>query len=264
MAALQPAGYMHRKTMQFHWRNRNKETGQPYADFEEYLSAFRSKRRSKIKKEIKSVADAGYGFQMLRGREIPDALFEDDTIFKLYQSTIERFFYGRQYLNEHFFRLLKDHFREHVCLVLARDQGGAGEVVAGTFNVISNDGRFFGRYWGSVAPEEIPNMHFVCCYYKSIEYCIQHGLEWMEPGAGGDSFKFLRGFDPAEKNSMHWIVHPGLRQGVDEFLTFERQHVGATAEVLAQKSAVGTKTAPPSPSKQRAEGQGPEQEPEVE
>lgn len=157
---------MHRKTMQFHWRNRNKETGQPYADFEEYLAAFKSKRRSKLKKEIQSVADAGYGFQMLRGDDIPDALFDEDTIFKLYISTIERFYYGRQYLNERFFRLLKDHFREHVVLVLARDQGGAGDVVAGTFNVLSDNGRFFGRYWGSIAPEDIPNMHFVCCYYK--------------------------------------------------------------------------------------------------
>lgn len=51
VAALEPAGYMHRKTMQFHWRNRNKETGRPYADFDDYLAAFRSKRRSKIKKE---------------------------------------------------------------------------------------------------------------------------------------------------------------------------------------------------------------------
>ena len=166
VSALQPAGYMHRKTMQFHWRNRNKETGQPYADFEEYLAAFKSKRRSKLKKEIQSVADAGYGFQMLRGDDIPDALFDEDTIFKLYQSTIERFYYGRQYLNERFFRLLKDNFREHVCVVLARDGGGAGDVVAGTFNVLSDNGRFFGRYWGSIAPEEIPNMHFVCCYYK--------------------------------------------------------------------------------------------------
>lgn len=47
---------------------------------------------------------------------------------------------------------------------------------------------------------------------------------------------------------MHWIVHPGLRQGVYEFLEFERRQVGATAEVLAEKSAVGTKTAPPPPS----------------
>ncbi len=165
VSALRPAGYMHRKTMQFHWQNRNKETGEPYRDFDDYLAAFRSKRRSKIRKEVQSVQDAGYGFQVLRGDEIPDALFDDDAIFRLYQSTIERFYYGRQYLNEQFFRLLKDHFREHVCLVLARDQQGAGELVAGTFNVVSDNGRFFGRYWGSVAPEEIPNMHFVCCYY---------------------------------------------------------------------------------------------------
>ncbi len=45
---------------------------------------------------------------------------------------------------------------------------------------------------------------------------------------------------------MHWIVHPGLRKAVDDFLDYERLQVLATAEALAEKSAVGTKKPPPS------------------
>lgn len=148
--------------------------------------------------------------------------------------------------------MLKDHFRRHVCLVLAkrRDDGKVSQVilvlteqdesdycihpcscptfcsslqiVAGTFNVVKA-GRFYGRYWGCF--EEVKNLHFETCYYKSIEYCINEGLKTMEPGAGGDSFKYMRGFDPAEINSMHYIVHPGLRTAVEDFLDFERRQV---------------------------------------
>jgi hypothetical protein len=240
IGALQEAQppYLHRTSMQFHWVNRNKDKdGLPYSSFDEYLSAFRSKRRIKIKKERRSIyEDAGLTLQVLRGRDIPDSYFDSDLIFKLYVSTIDKLFYGRQYLNEAFFRLLKGKFREPLCLVLARDAGG--EVVAGTFNVISNDKRFYGRYWGCVAPEDIKNLHFETCYYKSIEYCIEAGLAAMEPGAGNSDFKFMRGFEPVHVHSMHHLVHPGLRQAVDDFLQYERREVSGTVEYLSEKSAV--------------------------
>eukprot|EP00953_Heterococcus_sp_UTEX-ZZ885_P037688 19344-Heterococcus_DN1.PRE.1 len=54
----------------------------------------------------------------------------------------------------------------------------------------SRAGRFYGRYWGT--HEFVKNLHFETCYYKSIEYCIEQGLDTMEPGAGGGDFKFLR------------------------------------------------------------------------
>lgn len=229
--------YLHRTSMQFHWRNENKDKeGAPYDSFDEYLAAFRSKRRIKIKKERRTVYEAGLTLDVYRGKEIPDSFFDDDTIFKLYVSTIDKLFYGRQYLNEEFFRMLKEKFRDPLCLVVAKD--AKGEIVAGTFNVIGNDKRFYGRYWGCVLPEEIKNLHFETCYYKSIEYCIEKGLAAMEPGAGNSDFKFMRGFEPAQVHSMHHIVHPGLRQAVDDFLKYERREVAGTVDYLSGKSAV--------------------------
>ena len=53
--------------------------------------------------------------------------------------------------------------------------------MGGTINLIKNT-HFYGRYWGSF--KFVKNLHFEACYYKAIEYCIQHGITYMEPGAG--------------------------------------------------------------------------------
>ena len=54
-------------------------------------------------------------------------------------------------------------------------------IVGGTINLIKNT-HFYGRYWGSF--KFVKNLHFEACYYKAIEYCILHGITYMEPGAG--------------------------------------------------------------------------------
>lgn len=41
-------------------------------------------------------------------------------------------------------------------------------------------GRFYGRYWGSF--KHVDFLHFVCCYYSSVDYCIRNGLDVMEAG----------------------------------------------------------------------------------
>jgi predicted N-acyltransferase len=81
---------------------------------------------------------------------------KQDLIFNLYVSTIDKLFYGRQYLNEKFFRLLQTHFLDPLCLVIAKDK--EGKIVAGTFNIISNSKRFYGRYWGSLEGKDV----YVC------------------------------------------------------------------------------------------------------
>lgn len=76
-------------------------------------------------------------------------------------------------------------------------------IIAGTINIASKS-HLYGRYWGSF--EFVNNLHFEVCYYKAIEYCIDNGIEYMEPGAGGGEFKFLRGFDPYIIRSVSFIL----------------------------------------------------------
>ncbi len=94
------------------------------------------------------------------------------------------------------------------------------QIIAGTLNLVSQT-HFYGRYWGAL--ETVKNLHFEVCYYKAIEYCIEEGIDYMEPGAGGGDYKFLRGFDPFTIYSVHYFTNPILKSAVKNFLDDERR-----------------------------------------
>jgi hypothetical protein len=218
--ALAPLGFLERIGHQFHWKNRG------YRDFEDYLSAFRSKRRNTIRRELRAMAEEGVVIQAVQGEEIAAELMP--TVYQLYKGHVEKLYWGRLYLNERLFRLAHERFRRHLCLVLARQQGA---VIAGTFNV-QKGGVFYGRYWGAF--KELRHLHFNVCYYAAIEHCIRHGFKRMEPGAGGD-FKQLRGFDPVPTRSLHYLFHEELRLAVARHLERERaQALAAIARMRAE------------------------------
>lgn len=211
-----------------------------YADFEDFLAdAFKSKRRIKIRRERRAVREeSGLHIEIVRGDEIDSELMSQ--MFDVYLSTIDKLLYGRQYLNREFFSLLGNcsDFKERLCFVLARSEED-GRLVGGTFNVIGDDnGAFYGRYWGCL---EVPNpryLHFEACYYAAIEYCIEQGLNRMEPGAGGGEFKYLRGFEPAVTLSMHYMRDTRLSDAVSRYLDIETMHIdGAVAQMRDESAA---------------------------
>jgi predicted N-acyltransferase len=209
---LRNAGFLHREGVQYHWLNRN------YAQFEDYLVDLRSKRRNQIRRERRDIATSGVEVSVHEGETIADDLFEP--MFRIYRSTIEKMYWGQQYLNQTFFDLLRQRWKRNLCFIVARQEG---EIVAGTVNV-QKAGAFYGRYWGAF--REIRNLHFEVCYYAGIEHCIDRSLQRFEPGAGGE-FKYWRGFEPSITHSMHFLSHPGFAEAVDRFLDRERQYVGA-------------------------------------
>lgn len=183
-------GYIRRTSLQYHWSNSNPTNqGKPYSNFEEYLSCFKSKRRIAIRRERAKVQfDEDIRIDVVIGKDILnyDGLVE--RMFQIYLSTVNKMFWGRQYLTLEFFQLLaKSDFLENLCFMCARRKSSgetlnASDVIAGTFNIVKN-GVFYGRYWGCT--EEIKNLHFETCYWAPIEFCIKTGLKRMEPGAGG-------------------------------------------------------------------------------
>ena len=221
--ALRPLGFLERVGMQYHWENKS------YGSFEDYLAGFRSKRRTKIRRERKEMAAQGIRIRALGGAEIVDDLVP--VMYRLYQQHVDKLYWGRRYLTLRFFELLAERFRNNLCFVVADHQG---EITAGTFNVQKN-GVFYGRYWGAF--QEVPFLHFNVCYYAAIEHCIAHGLQRFEPGAGGD-FKQLRGFDPRPTRSMHFLAHPGLRQAVSDYLESERRQMGLIIDRLNEQSQI--------------------------
>jgi len=221
IAALKPLGFLERLGLQYHWENHD------YGEFEDYLSNFRSKRRTKIRRERREMTDQGITIRALSGDEIPDDLVP--TMYRLYAEHVDNLYWGRRYLNQDFFERIAERFRRNLCFVVAESRG---EVLAGTFNV-QKAGVFYGRYWGAF--EEVKHLHFNVCYYSAIEHCIQSGLQRMEPGAGGD-FKQLRGFDPRPTRSLHYLAHSGLRDAVADHLERERERMGLVIEHLNDRS----------------------------
>lgn len=265
--ALSHAGFLQRKGVQYHFTNYKKgreviadlerrvdersnvegyvgvEEGKrvPYRDFEDYLSEFKSKRRIKMRRERNVVRDdSGLEVIIKRGDDLDESIME--TMFDIYKSTIDKQFYGRQYLTKRFFRMLAecDDFKRNICLVLAKRKG-TDDIVGGTFNVIGDGdgGAFYGRYWGCT--EEVKYLHFETCYYATIEYCIQNGLARMEPGAGGGDQKYIRGFEPAITNSMHYLRDGRLSDAVERYLQIESLQVDYAVQQMTEVSGIRAK-----------------------
>ncbi len=205
-SALGEAGWLPRVGTQFHWENAG------YADFEGFLGALSSRKRKTLRRERRDAQGCGLEFLTLRGPEIEPAHWE--AFFRFYHSTVDRK-WGNAYLTKKFFPMLGQRLGERVVLMLAVERGVP---VAGALNLLGTDA-LYGRNWGAVG--EWPFLHFELCYYRAIDYAIEHGLARVEAGAQGEH-KIQRGYRPRPTYSAHWIAHRGLRGAVREFLDAER------------------------------------------
>jgi len=104
-----------------------------------------------------------------------------------------------------------------------------GLPIAGALNVIGED-TLYGRYWG--CRRDVPFLHFEICYYQAIDAAIIRGLQFVEAGAQG-AHKLARGYVPVPTWSAHYIVDPGFRSAIADYLDRERQAVAADIEFLA-------------------------------
>jgi len=222
--ALAAAGFHTRTGYQFQWHRQ-----ETWTSFDDYLGAFRSKRRVQIRRERAELVTQQITIRALQGDEISDDLFEP--MFRLYKSTIEKHYWGQQYLNRELFDRLRLHWRNRLVFFVAMR---GDELVAGTFTVRKGN-TLYGRYWGTFA--ELRHLHFNVCYYASIEYCLREGLTRFEPGAGGE-FKFLRGFDPHPTYSMHFIADRRFGAAVADFLQREENAVMQEIEWLEEHSPI--------------------------
>lgn len=220
---LAELGFLHRYGVQFHWRNPG------YQSFEDFLERFPSKKRTQVRRERKEPGLQGLELSALTGSEIRSELV--DHLYDFYVSTVERFYWGRQYLNREFFEEVVSTMPEKLHVVLAR-RGSKGVPVAGAFNLLGKDA-LYGRYWG--AREEHRFLHFNVCFYEGISECIARGLSVFEPGAGGEH-KLARGFEPTLTHSVHHLGHPKLALAVEDYLMRERHSIGLEVEQAERES----------------------------
>jgi hypothetical protein len=197
--------FMMRLGCQFHWSNDN------YKNFPDYLDKLTSKKRKQIKRERRIVKEQNIEFEILNGLTATDEHW--DIYHRFYESTFERKS-GMPTLSKSFFKEIAQTMPENIVLVFAKHQD---EYVASAFNIKGAD-TLYGRHWG--CSEDFDNLHFEACYYQGLEYCIDNGLKYFQPGAQGEH-KIARGFMPTKTWSAHWIAHPQFSESIKNFLNHE-------------------------------------------
>lgn len=208
------SGYARRLGLQYQWHNRG------YGSFDDFLGSFNAKRRHQIRRERREIAAQGLETQVLTGSDLDASTA--DFVFDFYRSTVDKYFWGRRYLNRAFFEEVLARLRDRVHLVIARERA-SGRRLAGAFNMLGAD-TLYGRYWGCV--EDRNFLHFEVCFYTGVEQAIGLGLRRFEPGAGGEH-KLARGFEPTRTFSAHHFADPRLEHAVRDFLSREESAIEA-------------------------------------
>ena len=202
--------FVERYNYRFTWKNEN------FTDFDNFLSIFTSRQRATIRKERKSISKLDIKFKCKKHNEITD---EDwDLFYVFYQKT----YYERAqnpYLNKEFFKLINTANQIVKPVIFFAEI--AGEPIGASL-CFEGEETLYGRHWG--ATTKIKNLHFECCYYQGIEYCIKNNLKFFDPGVQGEH-KIRRGFQPQLSSSFHYFLRDDLGQAVSDFCKAERTQI---------------------------------------
>lgn len=211
--------WLERLGCQFHWFNRG------YRDFQDFLDALTSRKRKQVRKERQQVLDQGFSFEWRGAGQLAES--DWDFVYSCYASTYQ--IRGQlPYLQRSFFSLLAERMPEAVWVVLAKN--AQGRPLAMAFFLQGGD-TLYGRYWGCFA--EFDRLHFETCFYQGLERAIALNLTRFDAGAQGEH-KLIRGFAPVLTRSWHYLLHPGLRASVADYLRQERVGIEAYAEEAAK------------------------------
>lgn len=216
---FEQAGWLPRADIQFHWYNRD------YSCFDDFLASLSSRKRRAIRKERKAACE-GLDIRTLSGPEINEEHW--DVFWNFYQDTGQRK-WGQPYLTREAFSLFGETMAEQILLMLAYEDG---RPIAGALNFLGTD-TLYGRYWGCVV--EKPFLHFELCYYRAMDEAIARGLRRVEAGAQG-GHKLLRGYEPVQTWSAHWLANESFREAVAQFLEQEREGVAEHQLQLAERT----------------------------
>ena len=209
-SVLRERNFVERYNYRFTWENEN------FIDFDSFLSIFTSRQRATIRKERKSISKLGIEFKCKKHNEITN---EDwDLFYVFYQKT----YYERAqnpYLNKEFFQLINTANQQVKPVIFFAEI--AGEPIGASL-CFEGANTLYGRHWG--ATTKIKNLHFECCYYQGIEYCIKNNLKFFDPGVQGEH-KIRRGFKPHLSSSFHYFLRDDFGQAVSDFCKSERSQI---------------------------------------
>ena len=213
---------LERQGCQFLWQNKDLlQDCQPFADFEAFLATLKAKKRKTIRAERRKVAEQGIICQRKCGAAITDEDWK--AFYHCYVMTYA--VRGQQpYLTIDFFMALAATMSEHLMLAQALD--ASGEIIASSLFLYddrhSENATLYGRYWGALG--EYDSLHFELCYYQGIEFAIEQGLKYFDPGTQGEH-KLVRGFIPTTTHSIHRIYDPRFVPAIANFCAQDREHM---------------------------------------
>lgn len=219
---------MARTSCQFHWFN------QGFKDFSHYLEKFTSRKRKNIKKERAKLQESGFIFLKKVANQITPSDIEN--FYHCYQMTYAKR-NMRGYLTLDFFLTLLATMPDQLLLVQAQyknidcDNEDLNVKTVANALFFKDDDHLYGRYWGCL--EEFNSLHFECCYYQGIDYCIENNIDHFDPGTQGEH-KISRGFEPTICHSQHWIAHPGFSEAIQNFLNEEQSYINSYAIQASQ------------------------------
>lgn len=208
-------GWLYRDHVQFHWHNHN------YQSFDDFLATFTARKRKNVIKERNKVRHNGIQIRQLRGADITASIWQAFTI--CYQHTYLKRSGHSGYLNLAFFQQLASSMPENILMVIAEqlpntDTRSPSLVAAALY--FHDQQRLYGRYWGCLA--DYDSLHFECCYYQGIEFCISKRLKVFDAGAQGEH-KIQRGFEPVLTHANYRILHPLFNHAIQDYLQQEQQ-----------------------------------------
>ncbi|HTH98736.1 MAG TPA: GNAT family N-acetyltransferase [Stellaceae bacterium] len=206
---LGEVGFLQRIGTQYHWHNDG------YRNFDDFLDRLASRKRKQLRKERREAQSAGLDIHTLRGSETRQRHW--DAFYRFYLSTVDRK-WGSAYLTRRFFQMLPERLGDRIVLMWAERDG---EPIAGALNLMGRD-TLYGRNWGAL--DDYKFLHFELCYYRALDFAIEHGLARVEAGAQG-RHKIQRGYLPQTTYSAHWLRDAGFAEAVQDFLVREKHAV---------------------------------------
>ena len=194
------AGWLERFDVQFEWQNQLLPTAeclvtpQKFANFEQFLASLTARKRKQIRKERALVQQQGLELRTLTGDELDAAFWTQ--FYQFYVATYLKRSGHQGYLTEQTFLLWGRTLAAQIVVFSAWLEE---ELVAASLCFRSDD-KLYGRYWG--CSEAYTMLHFECCYYAGIDYCIAQGLSAFDAGAQGEH-KLQRGFVPVIRSGFY-------------------------------------------------------------
>lgn len=207
---LQKLGYIERFDVQFQWHNNN------YANFDDFLQHLTSRKRKQIRKERDIVAQQNLLIKRLTGDQLNTLFWQQ--FYRFYCATYLKRSGHHGYITLETFTLWGKLMANQIVVFAAFNEE---VMVAASLCFYSND-TLYGRYWGCDA--QFDRLHFECCYYQGIEFCIEKKLGFFDAGAQGEH-KLQRGFAPVLRRGFYDIVETPLSQAIINYCENERRGI---------------------------------------